>query len=194
MQYIGKINGTVEAVLLCDNPETLASARKESIQADLEGLVGDKHFGHTFPSNGRYPEYKRGTQIRNSRQVSILSAEEMRTVAEMIHIPMIEPEWLGANLLVSGIPALTLLPPASRLFFESGAVLVVQGENDPCSGPGNLIQDKFPQQKGLSPAFIKAALHRRGIVAWVERAGEIRAGTTVSAQIPEQFVYPTNLK
>ena len=194
MQYTTKISGKVEAVYLCDIPKSLASTRKDSIQAELEGLPGDRHFGYTVPSNGRYPEYTRGTMIANSRQVSIISVEEMRMVADEIGIPQIQAEWLGANLLLSGIPRLTLLPPSSRLFFESGAVLVVQGENDPCNGPGDLIQENFPEKKRLSPAFIIAALHRRGIVAWVERAGSIRSGEMVTAQIAEQFDYSTYLK
>lgn len=189
MRYIGKITGKVEAALLCDIPGSIASSRKDSIQADLEGLVGDRHLGHTFPSNGRYPEFKRGTEIRNSRQVSIISVEEMQIVAEMIAIPLIQPEWLGANLLISGIPALTLLPPSSRLFFASGAVLVVHGENDPCSHPGGIIQKNFPEKPKLSPAFIAAAVHRRGVVAWVEKPGIILSGEAVTAEIPEQFDY-----
>jgi len=189
MRYIAKITGKVEAVLLCDIPGTIASSRKDEIVAELPGLPGDRHYGHTFPSNGRYPEYKRGTEIRNSRQISIISLEEMQAVAQAINIPHILPEWLGANLLLSGIPALTLLPPSSRLFFESGAVLVVHGENDPCSNPGAIIQKNYPAQPGLSPAFIAAAIHRRGVVAWVENPGAIQAGSLVTAQIPEQFDY-----
>ena len=189
MRYIGKFTGKVEAALLCDIPGSIASSRKDAIQANLEGLPGDRHYGHTFPSNGRYPEYKRGTEIRNSRQVSIISLEEMQIVAEKIAIPLIPPEWLGANLLISGIPALTLLPPSSRLFFANGVVMVVHGENDPCSHPGGIIQKNHPERPGLSPAFIAAAIHRRGVVAWVEKPGLIQSGEAVTAQIPEQFDY-----
>ena len=189
MKYIAKITGKIEATLLCDVPGSLVSSPKNAIQANLEGLPGDRHNGHTAPSNGRYPEYPRGTEIRNSRQISIISLEEMQAVAAQIGIPHILPEWLGANLLISGIPTFTLLPPSSRLFFESGAVLVVHGENDPCSGPGAILQKNYPAIPKLSPAFIAAALHRRGIVAWVERPGLIQSGETVTAQIPEQIDY-----
>lgn len=193
MKYIARVHGVVLAVLLCDIPGSIASSRKESIHAELAGLVGDRHFGHTAASNGRYP-YPRGTEIRNSRQVSIISDEEMREVSDAMGIPVMLPEWLGANLLVQGVPALTQLPPSSRLHFRGGAVLVVHGENDPCTGPGNLIQENYPNLPKLSPAFVKAAHHKRGLVAWVEKAGRIVSGETFEAEIPEQFDYTRYLK
>jgi hypothetical protein len=188
MKYIARISGRVDCTLLCDIPGTIASSRKDSIQVELAGLVNDRHYGHTFASNARFP-YQRGTEIRNSRQVSIISSEEMAQVAAAIGLAQIQPEWLGANLLVSCIPALTLLPPASRMHFEGGAVLVVQGENDPCSITGAVIQKNNPGFPNLSAAFVKAALHRRGLVAWVEKAGEVQSGSGFEIEIPEQFDY-----
>jgi hypothetical protein len=188
MRYIARLPGITVSTLLCDIPDSIASSRKERIMVELAGLVGDRHYGHTFASNARFP-YPRGTEIRNSRQVSIISVEEMKEIAASIGIPAILPEWLGANLLVSGIPSLTLLPPSSRLYFQNGAVLVIQGENDPCSHPGNLIQKNNPAIPKLSPAFVKAAVHNRGLVAWVEKAGEIARGDQFEAEIAEQFDY-----
>jgi len=188
LKYIARISGRVDCALLCNIPDTIASSRKDSIQVELAGLVNDRHHGHTFPSNGRFP-YPRGTEIRNSRQVSIISSEEMSQVAAVIGIPQIQPEWLGANLRVSGIPALTMLPPASRMHFEGGAVLIVQGENDPCSITGAVIQKNNPGIPNVSSAFVKAAIHRRGLVAWVEKAGEIHSGSGFEIEIPEQFDY-----
>jgi hypothetical protein len=66
---------------------------------------------------------------------------------------------------------------------------VIQGENDPCSHPGNLIQKNNPAIPHLSPAFVKAAMHKRGLVAWVEKAGEIASGELFEAEIAEQFDY-----
>lgn len=188
MQYIARLPGKTVSTFLCDIPSSIASRRKEWIVVELAGITGDRHYGHTFASNGRYP-YPYGTEIRNSRQVSIISVEEMEEVAAMIGIPSILPEWLGANLFVSGIAALTLLPPSSRLHFQNGAVLVIQGENDPCSNPGNLIQQNNPGIPKLSPAFVKAAIHKRGLVAWVEKAGKIASGEPFEAEIAEQFDY-----
>jgi hypothetical protein len=193
MQYIAHVTGNTLSTLLCDIPGSIVSSHKNFIQAEVAGLVGDRHYGHTFASNARYP-YPRGTEIRNSRQVSIISQEEMAEIAAVIGIPQILPEWLGANLLVSGIPALTLVPPSSRLHFQNGVVLVVHGENDPCSHPGNLIQQKYPDIASLSPAFIKAAIHKRGLVAWVERPGKISTREPFEAEIVQQFDYMQSMK
>jgi MOSC domain-containing protein YiiM len=112
----------------------------------MAGIAGDRHYGFTFPSNARYPMYPRRTEIRNSRQFSIISQEEMKEVAARLNIAEIPPEWLGANLLTSGIPSLTLLPPSSRLTFPGGAVLIVQGENNPCTHVGRVFMEKLPDQ------------------------------------------------
>jgi len=193
MNYIAKTTGMTVRTLLCDSPGTIASSARNYIQAELAGLTGDRHYGHTALANARYP-YPRNTEIRNSRQVSIISVEEMESVAAEIGVPHILPEWLGANLLVSGIPSLTLVPPSSRFHFQGGAVLVIQGENDPCSYPGKLIQEQFPEIPRLSPAFISAAIHKRGLVAWIEKAGKIATGEEFTAEIAEVFDYMQFLK
>jgi len=137
IQY--KLNGRVEAVLVCESAESLESTRKVWIETSFAGVAGDKHGGVTASSGGRTPFYPRGTEIRNYRQASIISVEEMAEVARILSIPGVLPEWLGANLLVSGIPRLTQLPPFTRLFFEGGAVLLVERDNEPCPGPGRIL-------------------------------------------------------
>ena len=81
-------------------------------------------------------------------------------------------------------------PAEGRLFFEQDAVLVVMGENAPCTTTGQTIQDQYPDVPGLTQAFPAAALHRRGVVGWVERPGIIAPGDSVRADIPEQVIYP----
>ncbi len=182
-------NGRVIAVLLAQDPDSLVSTRQAQVQVDLQGFSGDKHYGMTHRSDGRTPHYPHGTEIRNDRQVSIISTEEMTQVAASMGIPEILPEWLGANLLLEGIPHLTQLPPSTRLFFAQGAVLVVQQENLPCIGPGNVIQKHYPLD-GLAALFVNKALHQRGIVACVEKAGSVAAGDSVRMEIPEQVIFP----
>jgi len=104
-------------------------------------------------------------------------------------IPQLLPEWLGANLLLSGIPALSFLPPGSRLIFAGGVVLAVEGENRPCTIAGATIQAQFPDVPDLTTAFPKAGLHKRGLVGWVEHPGVIVAGEGVQAQLREQVMY-----
>jgi hypothetical protein len=79
-------------------------------------------------------------------------------------------EWLGANLRLQGLPRLTQLPPATRLFFAQGATLVVAQANAPCTNPGKIIRDYY-NRPGLETLFPKAAHDRRGLVASVEKPG-----------------------
>ena len=132
-------------------------------------------------------QYERGTEIRNTRQISILSSEELVQVANNMEIERVEPEWVGANLLLSGIPALSLLPPSTRLIFDNGVSIVVDMENGPCKYPGEVIDEYFP---GYGKRFPKAAQHLRGITAWVEKEGIISSGELVSVHFPIQPPYP----
>jgi hypothetical protein len=63
-------------------------------------------------------------------------------------------------------------------------VLTVSGENEPCLGPGKVIAQQYPPL--TASRFPKAALHRRGLVAVVEKPGVIHAGEAVIAEMPEQ--------
>ncbi len=172
-----------------DDPLALVSTPRPQAQVTLEGFAGDKHAGLTYRSGSRTPHYPRGTVIRNTRQVSLVSLEELELVAAALGVPALLPEWLGANLAVQGIPDLTRLPPATRLFFPQDAVLVVEGENMPCVYPGKVIQAQYPEAPGLANRFPKAAIQRRGLVAWVERPGIIVAGDSIVARIPPQALY-----
>ncbi len=194
MNYPITIQGKVEAALVCDVPGSLVSTRKEKMPVHLAGIPGDRHYGYTFPSNGRYTMYPRQTEIRNSRQVSIISVEEVAATAAELGLPGLEPEWYGANLLLSGLPGLTRIPPSTRLTFPHGAVLIVTGENAPCVNVGQVIQNQFPDRPNLTSGFVKAAFHRRGVVAWIEHPGYICPGDEVTALIPELVDYTQFLR
>jgi hypothetical protein len=181
---VGLNPGAVE-----DDPLALVTTPRPQVRVTLEGFEGDKHAGLTYLSGSRTPHYPRGTVIRNTRQVSLVSLEELELVAAALGVPALWPEWLGANLAVHGIPDLTCLPPSTRLFFPQGAVLVVEGENKPCVYPGKVIQAQYPDAPGQANRFPKAAIARRGLVAWVERPGVIAAGDSVQAHIPVQVLY-----
>lgn len=183
------LKGIVEGVYLCNQSKSLASEQVNSLEITLEGVVGDQHYGSVKPSDGRTPFYPRGTIIRNSRQVSLVSVEELEEISRLMNIPEIKPEWLGANLLVRGIPRFTFVPPGSRLFFPGGAVLMVQGENLPCSGPARIIQQHYPEIEGLADAFPRLGMHLRGIVAWVEHPGRINPQESIEVQLRIQQAY-----
>lgn len=171
--------GTVVACLIADGAD-FVSRPVEGLALDFGGIVGDLHAGFTRPSTSREPWYPRGTEIRNDRQLTIVSEEELAAVAAAMELPAIEPGWIGANLVVSGVAGLTQLPPRMKLFFAGGVTIAVEDENGPCRTAGGSIARHFPEREGIDLLFPQKARHKRGLVASVEKPGTIRAGETFS--------------
>ena len=170
-----------------DRDVTLCSDPVERIEVDLAGFKHDWHAGLTRPSCGRVlNQYPRGTRIRNARQVTILSAEELAEIAAAMDIPAVRPEWVGANIVLEGVPALTTLTPNTRLMFDGGVCLTIDLENGPCRFPAEVIEEHHP---GKGMTFAKRALGRRGLTAWVEKTGEIGLGEEVRVFLPPQRLY-----
>ena len=119
--------------------------------------------------------------------MTIVSREEMAATAAAMGLPALRPEWVGANVVLEGLPDLTLLPPASRLRFDGGATLVVDMENAPCQFPAREIEAEHP---GRGAGYRSAARHRRGVTAWVEGEGAIVVGDTARLFVPPVRVYP----
>jgi hypothetical protein len=175
--------GVAKSVLVAPDPQTLVSEARPEIEISQEGVVGDRHFGLLMRSDGRTPRYPRGTVIRNARQVSLVSVEEMRQAAAALGIPEVRAEWLGANILVEGIEQFTQLPASTRLYFEGGVTLVVNSDNLPCKFIAKVIQGQHPGVAGLEERVVPAFMGLRGVVAWVEKAGVLRAGERFEAEI-----------
>jgi hypothetical protein len=184
-----QVTGTVMQTYLSCYQDSIVSIPQDCLEITLDGVVGDKHYGATKSSDSRTPYYPRGTTIRNYRQLAIVSIEELEEISQRLKISEIEADWLGSNLLVTGIPRLTLLPPSTRLFFPNDTVLVVNSENNPCKLAAQVIQSHYPDVTGLTAAFPKEAIHLRGVVAWVERAGKISPSDEIAARIPNQRTY-----
>ncbi len=184
-----QISGTVRGVFVSCQQDSIISEPRGKLDLTFEGVVGDKHYGATKQSDSRTPYYTRGTIIRNYRQVAIVSTEELSEIAGHLGIPSILPEWLGTNIQLEGIPQLTFLPPSTRLFFPNDAVLVVNGENNPCHLTARMTQSYYSEIQGIESEFVKAATHLRGVVAWVERPGVIFPGDEVLARLPSQRIY-----
>jgi hypothetical protein len=180
--------GTVAAVLANPDREAgLEKSRHDRLTLTFDGIVGDCHSGRTRTSNVRMiRQYKRGSEVANTRQLSILSAEELAAVAASMELDSLPPEWVGANLVTRGIPDLSLLPPATRLMFSSGVTLIVDMENAPCRYVGEVIDKHHP---GRGSSFVAAAQHKRGVVAWVEKPGDIAVGDDIVLHVPPQRIY-----
>ncbi len=154
----------------------------------FEGIPGDRHFGWTRPADSRLPMYPRGTPVRNVRSLSLVSTEDLAAIADRLGSP-VDPRWIGANIVVSGIAGFTFLPRGTRLRIDGGATLIVEDLNKPCRFAGKIIADNTPGRADIELAFAKVATGLRGIVASVERPGAVVAGAQIEAQIPEQWLY-----
>lgn len=192
MEIIGqqKAIGKVGAVYSATG-KSFITQPVESLELTFEGIKGDRHAGLTRRAGAREPWYPRGTEMRNERQITILSLDELAGVATDMGIDEVRPEWIGGNLTIDGIPHLSMLPARTLLFFEGGVTLKVDFQNLPCRVAGSAIAEKYPDRDpdGLPLDFVKAAKRRRGLLSWVEIPGTIRAGEAVRAQIPEQWIY-----
>jgi len=113
-----KVTGSVAAVLKAEGRDFVSKPASE-LELTYEGIPGDFHLGLTRKSGGREPWYKRGTEMRNERQVSILSVEELAEISQAMSVN-VEPGWIGANLVLQGIDHLSYLPPRTLLMFEGG--------------------------------------------------------------------------
>lgn len=171
-----------------DRDDTLRNVALQEMPLTFAGYVGESRAGLTRPSCSRViSQYPRDTEIRNTRQLCIVSAEELAKTAANMGIEAIDPAWLSASIVVEGIPDFTLIPPASRLITASGVALVMDIENRPCHLPAKVINEDLPD-KGR--AFKLAAKGLRGVTGWVEREGVLRLGDEFTLHIPDQPAWP----
>lgn len=172
-----------------DRAAALESTGLAEMPLGFAGYAAEAHAGLTRASDSRVlAQYPRGTEIRNTRQLSILSAEELDAIAAGMGLDAIDPALMGASMVLRGIPDFSRIPPSSRLQDEaSGTTLTVDMENRPCTLPAKPIEVRHP---GSGRAFKAAAEGRRGVTAWVEREGTIRLGATLRLHIPDQPPWP----
>lgn len=164
--------------------ENLRSEAAQQVTATFDGFEGEDHGGATRPCCVRFSMlHDRNTEIRNFRQLSILSHEEMAEIAEGMELDDVDPQWIGANLIVRGIPDLSHLPPGSRLQGPDGTTLYIDLENGPCVYPGKEIEAERP---GHGKAFKPSAMNRRGVTACVERGGTLQVGEQMELFVPTQ--------
>lgn len=170
-----------------DRAAALPSTPVDRLRATFAGPEGEAHGGLIRPSCSRVvAQYPKGTPIRNTRQFSVLSAEDLAAIAADMGIDTLDPALVGATMVLSGLPDFTHLPPSSRLQGEAGATLVVDMENRPCQLPARPIEARHP---GHGARFRNAARGRRGVTAWVEREGEFRVGEQMTLHVPDQPVW-----
>lgn len=181
-------NGIVRGLYATPEPAEFLTTPFSQLPFEIDGIPGDRHSGVSRQSGSREKKlYPKGTLIRNNRQWSALSVEELEGIATRMGIEKMLPEWAGANVLIQGVEKLTQIPSLSLLkFFHRevpGPVLVVYGENKPCHHPHAAAEKAL--QKELEVPFSKAAAHCRGLVGWVEKPDTAYVGDSVEVWIPD---------
>jgi hypothetical protein len=184
----GVVAGVYEIPALADGAHHFVTRACEQLRLDLSGIPGDLHSGATRKSGAREPWLPRGTALRNDRQISVLSEEELAEVAASLDIDALPPEWIGGNLLVAGLERFSRIAPGSRLAiggawggvgrFDGGAVLRVEAYNFPCRQSGRAVA-ALAGRPELELAFVKAAAALRGLVLSVDLAGPVTPGDAV---------------
>lgn len=167
-----------------DRDASLRAERLDQVRAELDGFEGEAHGGATRPSCSRFTMlHPKGTRVRNSRQLSILSAAELEVVAARLGLDRLDPELLGAQVVIEGIADLSHLPPGSRLQSGAGTTLCIDLQNGPCHLVAHEIEIDAP---GHGKAFSAEARGLRGVTAWVERAGPLAVGDEMALFVPTQ--------
>lgn len=191
--------GQVTFLGLCaDRRAGLATRPQPQLRLDWEGVQSDAHGGLTRAACVRVKrQYRRGTPIRNVRQLTVVSEADLAEIGARLDLPgPVSPAQLGANVMLSGVPHLSRLPSGARLIFGApggvdgqspealdaeGPSIAVDLENAPCNGPADLINAAHP---GAGRAFVKSAAGLRGVTAWVERPGVLVLGARCRLHLP----------
>jgi hypothetical protein len=182
---MAKIIGSLVSVHI-GKENDLAKVAQSTVQAELDGFVGDRHRGfiRVAYEGDTEPE---GTVRRNNRQWSGVSVEELEIIQERMELnEPLSAETVGANICVTGIPDFSRLAKGTRLIFPSGATLLVEDYNPPCTDMSEKIAALHTTKSGEPIgrlAFCKHARRIRGVVGSIDVPGVISAGDEVVIQI-----------
>ena len=189
--------GVVHAVYVAPAPmgrdARFESEQREVLDLDWDGIPGDRHHNRIREACAREPWLTRGHPLRNDRQISALSTEEMAAIASGLDLPAVAPELLGANLIVSGIGDFSRLLPGTFLaiggawggkgLFDGTAILRVEEYNRPCRGPARKLAAAH-DRPDIEFGFVAVAKSLRGLVLSVAFPGVIRPGDAIAVVPP----------
>ena len=162
----------------------LRSEPAPALTMTYAGAQGEAHSGVTRASCVRVrAQWPEGTEIRNVRQLSVMSQEEIDEIAADCGLDALDPALLGCSVVVKGISDFSHVPPSSRLQSADGTTIVVDMQNRPCNLPAREIEIDHPTH---GKPFKAVAKGKRGVTAWVEREGTFRVGDAVTLHVPDQ--------
>ncbi|MGL4727626.1 MAG: MOSC domain-containing protein [Bosea sp. (in: a-proteobacteria)] len=178
--FHGRVRGLYAA--LTAETASFQTVAKTTLALDSGGIPGDRHHGLSRAAGPREPWMPRGLMLRNDRQLSAVSMEDMAELARCLDLAAIDPALIGANILVEGIAGFSQIAPGSHLAiggewggkgrFDGGAILKVEAYNRPCRGPGRKLALAHGRPE-LEYAFVKHAAKLRGLVLSVAYASPI---------------------
>ena len=161
----------------------------------------DRHFGRTRVARN-YQVGKKWAKrhVRNERQVSIATLEDLKFITEQAELTDLLIERgldmgrfmslaLAVNVVISGTAKLSeQLGPGTKLFFggeDTGAILDISEAHLPCSKPANAIARSLnlaPEE--IKDRFKEVARARRGYMASVYSPGRIALEDSIDVQLP----------
>lgn len=154
----------------------------DSLQFEVDGIVGDRHRGHQRAAGGNDKQPK-GTMRRNERMWSAISVEELEQISSDMGLASpLSAKDITANICLEGAPDLSKLPKGSMLKFPSGLELLVEEFCSPCLSKGEMLKQRYRKANGdelMPTAFAKAAKLSRGLLGVVELAGVARVGDVI---------------
>ena len=167
-----------------DRAAKLGNRAVETLDLRFSGPVGESRSGLTRPSCSRViSQYPKGSDIRNTRQLCLMSAEELAEISSAMEVEALAPALLSVSVLLEDLRDFTHIPPSSRLVSETGVSICVDMENRPCHLPAKGIEAAMP---GKGKLFKQAAKGRRGVTGWVEREGVLKLGDELRLHVPAQ--------
>ena len=108
----------------------------------------------------------RHARPQSRRQVLLMDEETLQQLE-------LSPKTLKENVTTRGID-LTALPVDTRVRLGQAVELLITGPCHPC----DLMEE-------IRPGLKEELRGRRGVLAWVEKGGEVRVGDAIEALAPE---------
>jgi hypothetical protein len=184
------LRGVIKSIHSVSGPKSgsFVTQAVDQLVLGMDGIAGERHSGLLRPAGPREPWLPRGMMLRNDRQISALSADELATIAHGLDLTELEPGLTGANIVVDGIAGFSRIAPGSLIaigglwggkgLFDGEALLRVEAYNRPCRATGRKLATAHGRPE-LEFDFVRVARSLRGVVLSVAHPGNVRAGDPI---------------
>ena len=103
-RHLKSLDARVAAILVNSTPDKdLSTSRIDSVAVSYAGMEGESHSGLVRASCVRVRhQYPQGTEIRNTRQISIVSVEELTLIAANMGVDGLQALLVGGHFRLAG--------------------------------------------------------------------------------------------